>query len=203
MTKKRNWGTSNPFSEGHRNCLPGNYCLFDIDGFLLDDSGNPCSIYEGKFKIDTKNNFNFIDNFFDRKNIQATYLRIVSYKIKVWICEESTNSWWELENSELKKSENPNLDLFDTSDRIYVEDIIKDRHKISGVFIRTEGEKPCSMETFADYVSEALNVQKILVNDIHEEGSIFFKNGDKTIKGKILESYSGDWNKEWEELDIV
>lgn len=203
MVKKRNWGISNSFSEGHRNCLPGNYCLFDIDGFLLDDSGNPCSIYEGKFKMDTKDNFNFIDDFFDRKNIQATYLRIVSYKIKVWICEESTNSWWELENSELKKSKNPNLDLFDTSDRIYVEDIIKDRHKISGVFIRTEGEKPCSMEPFADYVSEALNVQKILVNDIHEEGSIFFKNGDKTIKGEILESYSGDWNKEWEELDII
>jgi len=201
--RKRIWGTSNPFSEGHRNCLPNNFCLFDIDGFLLDQNGDPCAIYEGKYKMDTKDKGHFIDTFFDRKNVQATYLRIISHKVKVWICEETTNTWWELENSELKKSVNPNLDLFNTANRIYVEDIIGDRHRISGVFVRTEGEKPCNMETFGNYISDILDVKKIMVNDIHEKGIVFFKGEGKTVKSEVSESYLGDWNNEWEELELV
>jgi hypothetical protein len=202
-TRLRNYGTSNDFSEGHRRCLPGSFCLFDIDGFLLDQNGDPKYIYEGKYKMETKDRGNFIEKFFDRKNVQATLLRIISHKIKVYICEESTNKWWELENSELKECPNPQLDLFKTENRIYVEDIITDRHSISSVFLRTEGEKPCSLDPFADYLSDMLETKKILVNDIHERGKIYLKDNDTTVTCELNEDYEGDWYEEWESLDLV
>jgi hypothetical protein len=199
----RNHGTSNNFSEGHRRCLPGNFCLFDIDGFLLDSSGDPLYIYEGKYKMDTKDRGNFIERFFDRKNVQATALRIISHKIKVYIYEESTKKWWELENSELKETLNPELDLFKTEDRIYIEDIITDRHSISSVFLRTEGEKPCSLESFADYLSDLLGAKKILVNDVQDEKTVYLKGPDGIVTCDINENYEGDWYEEWEKLELV
>jgi hypothetical protein len=50
MSTNRNLGKSNLFSEGHRTHLPRNFCLFDVDGILLDDKRNPKFIYEGKYK---------------------------------------------------------------------------------------------------------------------------------------------------------
>lgn len=203
MTRLRSYGLSNNFSEGHRRCLPGSFCLFDVDGFLLDLNGDPKYIYEGKYKMESKDKGNFIETFFDRKNIQATFLRIVSHSIKVYICEESTNKWWELEDSELKQTTNPGLDLFKTENRIYLEDIITDRHRVSNVFLRTEGEKPCSLEPFADYLVENLNVVKVLVNDIHEKGKIYLKGPEKIGICEINENYEGDWYEEWENLELV
>ena len=55
MSTNRNWGKSNLFSEGHRIHLPSNFCLFDVDGILLDDKRNPKFIYEGKYKKVSKN----------------------------------------------------------------------------------------------------------------------------------------------------
>ena len=41
MSISRNWSKSNLFSEGHRINLPNNFCLFDVDGILLDNERNP------------------------------------------------------------------------------------------------------------------------------------------------------------------
>lgn len=203
MSRLRNYGTSNNFSEGHRRCLPGSFCLFDIDGFLLDEDGDPKYIYEGKYKMDSKDKGNFIDQFFDRKNVQATLLRIISHKISVYIQEESSNKWWIVENSELRETQNPHLDLFKTENRIYIEDIIKDRHCISSVFLRTEGEKPCHLEPFADYLCESLGTKKILVNDIHEKGKVHLKESEKIVVCELNEDFEGDWYEEWEKLDLI
>ena len=150
-----------------------------------------------------KDRGNFIDQFFDRKNVQATLLRIISHKVRVYIHEESTNKWWMVENSELTQTENPNLDLFKTENRIYVEDIIKDRHSISSVFLRTEGEKPCSLEPFADYLCDVLGSKKVLVNDIYEKGKIYLKESENVVICDINEDYEGDWYEEWEKLDLI
>ena len=203
MSRLRDDGKSNDFSEGDRRCLPGSFCLIDIDGFLLDENSDPKYLYEGKYKMDYKNRGNFIDQFFDRKNVQATLLRIISHKIRVYIHEESTNKWWMVENSELTQTGNPNLDLFKTENRIYVEDIIKDRHSISSVFLRTEGEKPCSLEPFADYLCEVLGSKKVLVNDIYEKGKIYLKESENVVICNINEDYEGDWYEEWEKLDLI
>ena len=92
MVRKRNWGTSNTFSEAHRRCLPGNFCLWDVDGFLLDGTGEPCAIYEGKFKMASVDRGNFIESFYHSNNLQASFLRKMSQVIPVWICEESTKT---------------------------------------------------------------------------------------------------------------
>lgn len=203
-TRLRNYGISNNFSEGHRRCLPGRFCLFDIDGFLLDDNRDPKYIYEGKYKMDTKDRGNFIENFFDRKNVQATILRIISYRIGIYICEESTNKWWKVNDGELSETTNPNLDLFKTENRIYIEDVITDKHSLF-LFLRTEGEKPCSLEKFADYICESLGIKKILVNDVYENNKIYIKDTllNKTVICNINENYEGDWYEEWENIELI
>ena len=208
MVRKRNWGTSNTFSEAHRRCLPGNFCLWDIDGFLLDGSGEPCAIYEGKFKMASADRGNFIESFYHSNNLQASFLRKMSQVIPVWICEESTKNWWYLNNTILVKAENPEMDLYKTENRIYVEDILKGelyRHNPSGVFVRTEGEKPCQMTAIGERLSYILNVPTVLVNDIFEEGHVHFKNQDKDIqlKSEVLESFEGNWLNDWKDLEIV
>jgi|LakMenEpi03Aug12_release.lakeMendotaPanAssembly.Ray.scaffolds.fasta_scaffold94586_3 hypothetical protein len=201
--RARNYGVSNTFSEGHRRCLPTQFCLFDIDGFLLDDDGEPRYIYEGKFKMETKDRGNFIDSFDNPRNAQASFLKLLSEKTKVFICEESTDTWWRLQNGILEKSSNPKMDLYNTENRIYIEDILSTGHRISSVFLRTEGEKPCSMFPFAELLSNMLGTKLILVNDVFESNKIHLKDPNRTVTCLVNEDYEGNWYEEWEILELV
>jgi len=168
MVRQRNWGKSNAFSEGHRTCLPGNFCLWDIDGFLLDENRDPCAIYEGKYK--------------------------------------SSNLWWKVNNGKLEKTNNPNLDIINTENRVYVEDILNrtiGENSFTGVFVRTEGEKVCELDPFGAYLSFRLKVHKILVNDIFEDNTVYFKNNDVVVKSSLDESQSGNWYQDWIDLGIL
>lgn len=200
MAMKRIWGKSNLFSEGHRTNLPGNFCLYDIDGILLDADRNPKFIYEGKYKNVSKRQGNFIENFFHLNNRQAAFLRIISERIGVYIHEETTNSWWFVNNQTLEECKNPNLNKIKTEDRVYVEDIVNGySHSISGVFVRTEGEKPSEMEQYGDFIADIINVPKVLVNDVFESDFIHFKKENKQVK---CESESL-WNTTWKDLELI
>lgn len=200
MVKKKYYETSNPFSEGHRVYLPSNYCLFDVDGILLDSERNPKFIYEGKYKRKTKSKGDFIETFYRPSNTQASFLRLISQKIGVYIHEETTNSWWFINDRTLEETTNPNLDKINTANRIFIEDIVNGySHNLSGVFVRTEGEKPSDMEKYGDFISDLISIPKILVNDIFEKNYIHFKKGEKICKNE----YGLIWNPIWEELDIV
>jgi hypothetical protein len=200
MSINRIWGKSNLFSEGHRINLPNNFCLFDVDGILLDNERNPKFIYEGKYKRVSKSKGDFIDTFYHPTNLQASFLRIISEKIGVYIHEETTNLWWFVNDRTLEESENPNLDKIKTADRIYVEDIVNGySHNLSGVFVRTEGEKPSEMEKYADLISDLISVPKVLVNDVFESDFIHFKREDKQVK---CESESV-WNTTWKDLELI
>jgi hypothetical protein len=200
MDKKRNYGISNLFSEEHRNNLPGNYCLFDIDGILLDSERNPKFIYEGKYKRHTKRKGDFIDTFYHSSNIQASFLRLISQKIGVYIHEETTNSWWFINDRTLEETTNPNLDKINTANRIFVEDIVNGySHNLSGVFIRTEGEKPSDMEQYGDFIADLISIPKILVNDVFERDYIHFKREENILKCNSSEN----WERTWKELQII
>jgi len=197
---KRRWGKSNRFSESHRDCLPPNFCLFDVDAILLDEERNPKFIYEGKYKIFSKDKGDFIETFYNPKNTQAFFLRNLSQKIGVYIHEERTNRWWFLNDRTLEQSEDPKLDKVKTENRIYIEDILnKFAQRISGVFIRTEGEKPSEMEQYGDFIAQIIDVPKVLVNDVFESDYIHFKTGDKMLK---IEDQS-DWKSLWEDMDLL
>jgi len=206
MTRKRNWGKSNAFSEGHRNCLPGNFCLWDIDGFLLDENRDPFAIYEGKYKMYSKDRGDFIDSFYNSRNLQASFLIKISYILPVWICEESTNSWWTVINGILETLQNPNKDIVKTENRIYVEDILNRTvggNSFTGVFVRTENEKICDLEPFGTYLSDMLRVNNILVNDIFEKNTVYFKNVNVIVKSGLDESFGGNWYQDWIDLQIL
>ena len=199
MAKKRKWGISNPFSEGHREYLPSNYCLFDVDGILLNHNGDPEFLYESKYKM-SYDGSDFIESFYNPKNTQAFFLRHISQKIGVYIHEEKTNQWWFLKDRDLNISLNPRLDLIKTENRIYVEDIIYNYlHNLSGVFVRTEGEKPSYMERYGAFIAQKMGIPNILVNDVFESSYIHFKKENNTYK---CDSKS-NWELVWEDLDIV
>jgi hypothetical protein len=108
--------------------------------------------------------------------------------------------WWFVNDRTLEESENPNLDKIKTADRIYVEDIVNGySHNLSGVFVRTEGEKPSEMEKYADLISDLISVPKVLVNDVFESDFIHFKREDKQVK---CESESV-WNTTWKDLELI
>ena len=118
MAKQRKYDIPNPFSENHRINLPRNYCLFDVDGILLNNSGDPEFLYEGKYKRVSKSKGDFINTFYHPSNLQATFLRMISEKVGVYIHEETTNSWWFVNDRILEECKNPNLDKVKTADRI-------------------------------------------------------------------------------------
>jgi len=199
MSKKKYWGISNSFSEGHREYLPSNYCLFDVDGILLNKKGDPEFIYEKKYKI-IANNRDFIKTFYDPRNVQAFFLRHISEKIPVYINEEITNKWWFLEDRTLNTCLDPMLDLINTDNRIYIEDIVSGySQNLSAVFTRTEGAKPSEMEPYGSFIAQKMNIPNILVNDVFESDYIHFKKENNTYK---CESKS-DWKPLWENLGIV
>ena len=200
MSTNRNWGKSNLFSEGHRTHLPSNFCLFDVDGILLDDKRNPKFIYEGKYKKVSKNTGDFINTFYQPTNLQASFLRKISEKIGVYIHEETTNLWWFINDRTLEECENPNLDKIKTEDRVYIEDIVNGySHNISGVFVRTEGDKPSEIEKYGELIADLISVPKVLVNDVFESDFIHFKREDKQVK---CESESL-WNTTWKDLELI
>lgn len=200
MSISRIWGKSNLFSEGHRINLPNNFCLFDIDGILLDNERNPKFIYEGKYKRVLKSKGDFIDTFYQPTNRQAAFLRIISEKIGVYIHEETTNSWWFVNDRTLEECKNPNLDKIKTADRVYIEDIVNgNSHSISGVFVRTEGEKPSEMEQYGQFIADIINVPKVLVNDVFEMDFIHFKKENTQVKCEA-ESL---WNVAWKDLELI
>jgi hypothetical protein len=203
MVRKRTWGVSNSFSEKHRTNLPGNFCLWDVDGLYLSDFEKIESIYEGKFRMDSKDRGNFIETFYSGKNFQANFLQKISVLIPVWICEESTDKWWSLTNKNLRESSNPKKNIINTQDRIYVEDLLNgcDDGKISGIFFRTEGDKNSPQEKLSSSLSEILNCPLILVNDVFKEGSIFIK-GEKGIE-EIRLNESKNWIGSWKNLGLV
>ena len=92
------------------------------------------------------------------------------------------------------------IDKIKTADRVYVEDIVNGySHSISGVFIRTEGEKPSEMEQYGEFIADIINVPKVLVNDVFESGFIHFKKENTQIK---CESESL-WNTTWKDLELI
>jgi hypothetical protein len=203
MVRKRNWGQSNKFSEGHRAHLPGNFCLWDIDGLFLGEKNQIEGIYEGKYKMESKDRGNFIETFYSGKNPQANFLQEISKKIPVWISEESTYKWWYLENGNLNTAENPRKDIINTQDRIYVEDILNTygSHKFSGIFYRTEGEKSSIQGLFSESLSYLLNCPLVLVNDVFKDESIFIKHQNDVIEIHLKESES--WVESWRDLSLV
>lgn len=204
MVRKRNWGQSNKFSEGHRTHLPGNFCLWDIDGLFLDEKSRIKGICERKYKMESKERGDFIKTFHSQKNLQANFLKEVSKIVPVWINEESTYKWWYLENKNLEETNNPEMDIMNTQDRIYVEDIIIDytkSHKFSGVFCRTEGEKSSIQSTFSESLSSLLNCPLVLVNDVFKDEFIYLKQADNIVEISIKESKT--WIESWKDLDLV
>lgn len=200
MSRSRDWGKSNVFSEGHRSYLPNNFCLFDIDGILLDSERNPKFIYEGKYKRKTKSKGDFIETFYHPSNTQASFIRLISQKIGVYIHEETTNSWWFVNDRTLEETTNPNLDRVRTEDRIFVEDIVNGySHNLSGVFVRTEGEKPSDMEQYGDFIADLISIPKVLVNDVFERDYIHFKRDENILKCNSSENWEGTWK----ELQII
>jgi hypothetical protein len=200
IVEKRRDRRSNRFSEAHRICLPANFCLFDVDGILLDEDRNPKFLYEEKYKRFSKDKGDFIGTFYDPRNKQAFFLRTISQKIGVYIHEEKTNKWWFLKDRTLYESENPMLDKIKTADRIYIEDIMEGyKQKLSGVFVRTEGEKPSDMEQYGDFIAQIIGIPKVLVNDVFESDYIHFKNEEKLSKGED----DSDWEKVWEDLNLL
>jgi len=200
MSRSIYWGKSNIFSEGHRSLLPNNFCLFDIDGILLDSERNPKFIYEGKYKRKTKKKGDFIDTFYFPSNTQASFLRLISQKIGIYIHEETTNSWWFVNDRTLEETADPNLDKVKTANRIFVEDIVNGySHNLSGVFVRTEGEKPSDMEQYGDFIADLISIPKVLVNDVFESDYIHFKCDENIVKCNSSEN----WERTWEELQII
>jgi hypothetical protein len=199
MHIKKRFSKSNDFSENHRTSLPSNFCLFDIDGILIDEEGEIEFLYEGKHKITSKYKGDFIKNFYNPKNRQAFYLRLISEKIGVYIHEEITDKWWFLDDRILKESKNPRRNKIKTENRIYIEDILTGyNQRLTGIFLRTEGEKPCSLLEYTEKISRVLQIPVILVNDTHKKNRVFFKKLDKIVD---IES-SSDWEKIWEDLGI-
>lgn len=199
MPVKKRLFTSNYFSENHRSSLPSNFCLFDIDAILIDDEGELEYIYEGKYKMISKDKGDFIKTFYDPKNSQAFYLRFISEKIGVYIHEETTDKWWFLNDRILKESENPRKNKIKTANRIYIEDILSGyNQKLTGVFLRTEGEKPCSLLKYTEKISDLLKIPIILVNDVHKKDFIYFKNNQKIMSIEC----NSNWEKIWGDLGI-
>lgn len=203
MVRSRKWGNSNIFSELHRKNIPGYLCLFDIDGIYLEDD-KVKGIYEGKYSMYSRDKGDFIETFGNRDNVQSLFLNDLSQKIPVWISEESSNRWWNLNKGVLLKSFPPSLNLIDTSDRIYAGYKIS---KFSGtsiysIFHRTLGERPPKNDSESDMISKILECEKILVND-SIEGKIFFKNNEKKefFEGSLEEGVS--WMNQWKNLGII
>lgn len=202
----RKWEKSNSFSESHRTCLPGNFCLFDIDGFYVDVSKRIIGIYEGKNYMYTEEKGNFIENFYKPKNTQGGFLKEVSRKIPVWIHEEFSDKWWFVNDGILEKSNRPNFKLIKTENMIYVEDILNhgiNFHTPVATFLRTEGKTTGEreLEVYADFISENLKTKKILVNDTHKDDSIFFKS-EKNVRVKVMLNES-NWESYWRDLEII
>lgn len=200
--KSRNYGVSNNFSEYHRKCQC--FSLFDVDGIFIRD-GEIVGLYEEKYKIIDKIRGDFINTFYQDSNKQAGFLRFISKTIPIWIYEKSRRKWWIVRNEILSLSENPNIDLIKTENRIYISDSYKEiinSHKLIGIFLRTQGEKPCWLESYLDLLSSILNIKKILVNDVYNNKEIFFKCGDINSKALLDKKYRG-WHKNWVELGIV
>ncbi len=197
--KKSIW-KSNIFSENHRVCLPSNYCLFDVDGILLNYDGDPEFIYEEKYKMYSKDKGDFIKTFYSHSNKQAEYLRHISQKIGVYIHESTTNKWWYVKDKILEETVNPNLDKVRTADRVYVQDIISGySHNFTGVFVRTEGEKPSEMELYGDFIADIIGVPKVLVNDVFESSYIHFKKENTEFKCEP----GGEWKQKWDDIILV
>jgi hypothetical protein len=201
MRKVRKWGTSNPFSEGHRKSLPLNYCLFDVDGIHISD--NKLSIYEEKHRMDYKNGFNFIDSFHDPSNTQAGFLKTLSHNSDVWISEKITGKWWILRRGVLESTKMPNLIFQETENKIYIQTVINYRiHRLLSVILRTEGIKNNPNEVIADRISENFDIPKILVNDVHKDSYIYFKSDEKVEESRISNKFKSDWKKIWERFRI-
>jgi hypothetical protein len=48
-----------------------------------------------------------------------------------------------------------------------------------------------------------LKVNKILVNDIFEKNTVYFKNVDVIVKSGLDESFGGNWYQDWIDLQIL
>lgn len=202
MVRSRKWGKSNPFSELHRKNIPGYLCLFDIDG-IYSNGKEVEGIYEGKYSMSSSDRGNFIESFGSPENIQSLFLIEFSYKIPVWISEESTDKWWKVSKGKIEASERKKSTHLDSSDRIYAGFRLSKfgPGKIYSIFHRTIGEKPPSNDNETDYLRSIFNCEKILVND-SIDGKIYFKNKKKPefFEGSLKEGSS--WMEHWKNLGI-
>lgn len=206
MADYKRWWTSNPFSEFHRINLPGYCCLFDVDAVFLSGSGDLFGLYEGKYKMDRIERGNFIDTFYEDNNIQSGFLRTISEKIPIWVHEEITNKWWDIEGEKLIECSIPRLDLRKTNDRIYIGYMMGYKGKkgrVYSIFHRTLGKRPPDDNGISDKLSDIFQCKKILVNDTHKKDHIYFKcvDADKIIETSLLEE--NDWKKYWKEMGIL
>lgn len=202
--RKRNWGKSNPFSEIHRISLPGNFCLWDIDGIILNDEDEVIGIYEGKFSMVTKDRGNFIEKFNDKKNLQAGFLKKISNLFDVIIEEESTKKFWKVKKGEILEIESPSsLKILKTENIIYVEDILKNFGECnpSAIFLRTKGKSPYEFDKYVDQLSKIIGIKKILINDVLKENIIYFKGDGDIISKEISEN--NNWYQSWKALGII
>ena len=203
MVKERKWGKSNLFSELHRKNIPGYLCLFDIDG-IYSDGISITGIYEGKYYMNTSDGRNFIESFDSSENIQAAFLKEISNKIPVWICEESTDKWWNVKNSVLSSSDKNRSEIIDSSDRIYIGYSLSKygRRGIYSIFHRTLGIKPPKDDLISSTISSILGCKKILVND-SIQGKIYFKDHslESHLEAPIEEGST--WKDQWKELGLI
>jgi hypothetical protein len=178
--------------------------MFDVDGVYLNN-GIISGIYEGKYSMYTKDKGNFIDNFYSEKNIQSLYLISVSYKIPVWLSEESTDTWWMILDGKLSQTEKPGLSYISTSDRIYIGYRISKYEKsgrIYSIFHRTLGEKPPMDNVVSTNLSLLFGVKKILVND-SIPNKIYLKNHLIESFTEVSTEKGSNWTDQWRDLGLI
>jgi hypothetical protein len=205
MIRQRNYGSSNPFSESHRKFLPSNFCLFDVDGFFTDISGRIIGIYEGKYKSFSKDKGDFINTFYNHKNLQAGFLREISRKIPVWIHIEDKQKWFFVKDKNINESTKPDFDLIITENQFYVEDILnhgENLHNPLTVFMRVQEDQDRNKNliNLGNFFTETLGTKRVRVDDYISEEFISVKPAGKNNVQLFLNE--SDWTSKWKEMEL-
>ena len=104
-------------------------------------------------------------------------------------------------NENLIRCETPDIDFINTENKIYVQDILNfGVHNFSAAILRTEGDKKSQYLPILEAIASTFSIPKVLVNDVHKKGFIYFKNDfDKIVEVSENEK----WSKAWKDLGII